>query len=84
MLVNMFVLRKPAADAAATNAAATDAAVASPTTSAADSPTGPAGAVVSAKSIAVLPFDNLSKEADNAYFATGMQDEILTPPCRHP
>ena len=30
------------------------------------------------KSIAVLPFENLSSEADNAYFATGMQDEILT------
>ncbi len=31
-----------------------------------------------AKSIAVLPFENLSEESKNAYFATGMQDEILT------
>jgi hypothetical protein len=30
------------------------------------------------KSIAVLPFDNLSEEKANAYFADGMQDEILT------
>jgi TolB-like protein/Tfp pilus assembly protein PilF len=32
----------------------------------------------SAKSIAVLPFDNLSRDPDNAYFAEGVQDEILT------
>jgi TolB-like protein/Flp pilus assembly protein TadD len=31
-----------------------------------------------AKSIAVLPFDNLSHDQDNAYFAEGVQDEILT------
>ena len=30
------------------------------------------------KSIAVLPFDSLSEEKDNAYFASGMQDMILT------
>src|SRR5215472_15275191 len=30
-----------------------------------------------AKSIAVLPFENLSRDPDNAYFAEGMQDEIL-------
>src|SRR6266567_1508432 len=30
------------------------------------------------KSIAVLPFDNLSRDPDNAYFADGIQDEILT------
>jgi TolB-like protein/Flp pilus assembly protein TadD len=30
------------------------------------------------KSIAVLPFQNLSDEKDNAYFADGMQDDILT------
>jgi TolB-like protein len=33
---------------------------------------------VSSKSIAVLPFDNLSEEKANAYFAEGIQDEILT------
>jgi TolB-like protein/Tfp pilus assembly protein PilF len=30
------------------------------------------------KSIAVLPFDNLSGDASNAYFADGVQEEILT------
>ena len=29
------------------------------------------------KSIAVLPFENLSRDPDNAYFAEGIQDEIL-------
>src|SRR5437764_6025411 len=33
---------------------------------------------ISAKSIAVLPFDNLSDDKSNAYFAEGIQDEILT------
>jgi TolB-like protein/Tfp pilus assembly protein PilF len=33
---------------------------------------------ISAKSIAVLPFENLSRDPDNAYFAEGVQDEILT------
>jgi TolB-like protein len=30
------------------------------------------------KSIAVLPFENLSDEKENAYFADGIQDDILT------
>src|SRR5215471_371855 len=30
------------------------------------------------KSIAVLPFENLSRDPDNAFFAEGVQDEILT------
>ena len=30
------------------------------------------------KSIAVLPFENLSPDPDNVYFADGVQDEILT------
>jgi TolB-like protein/Flp pilus assembly protein TadD len=30
------------------------------------------------KSIAVLPFENLSSEKENAYFTNGVQDEILT------
>src|SRR5262245_53258423 len=44
----------------------------------------PVGAVLSApariaeKSIAVLPFENRSDEKTNAYFADGIQDEILT------
>jgi len=32
---------------------------------------------INGKSIAVLPFDNLSEDKTNAYFATGIQDEIL-------
>jgi TolB-like protein/Tfp pilus assembly protein PilF len=55
------------------------------------SPNGPAAAKATApgpetgtaaaippKSIAVLPFDSLSEEKGNAYFAEGIQDEILT------
>src|SRR6266480_660765 len=38
----------------------------------------PGGPSLPEKSIAVLPFDNLSRDADNAYFAEGVQDEILT------
>src|SRR5438045_6778796 len=33
---------------------------------------------VAEKSIAVLPFENLSEDKANAYFAEGIQDEILT------
>ena len=29
------------------------------------------------KSIAVLPFENLSHDPDNAYFAEGVKDELL-------
>ncbi|MDQ3200162.1 MAG: adenylyl cyclase, partial [Verrucomicrobiota bacterium] len=42
---------------------------------------GPKGATsssASAKSIAVLPFENLSTDKENAFFADGIQDEILT------
>ena len=39
----------------------------------------PSGAaVVSEKSIAVLPFENLSSDKENSYFTEGIQDEILT------
>jgi len=38
----------------------------------------PGGPSVPEKSIAVLPFDNLSRDPDNAYFAEGVQEEILT------
>ncbi len=37
-----------------------------------------AGTAIPDKSIAVLPFENLSRDPDNAYFADGIQDEILT------
>ena len=38
----------------------------------------PSAATISNKSIAVLPFDNLSGDPQNAYFSEGVQDEILT------
>jgi TolB-like protein/class 3 adenylate cyclase/cytochrome c-type biogenesis protein CcmH/NrfG len=34
--------------------------------------------LVPEKSIAVLPFESLSRDPDNAYFADGIQEEILT------
>jgi TolB-like protein/Tfp pilus assembly protein PilF len=37
----------------------------------------PLAVAIESKSIAVLPFENLSEEKANAYFADGMQDEIL-------
>ena len=37
-----------------------------------------ATAAIPEKSIAVLPFENLSEDKANAYFADGIQDEILT------
>lgn len=60
-----FFSRQPAARS--TNAAATTPA----------SPTAVAPAA-SDKSIAVLPFDNLSSDKENAFFAQGIQDEIIT------
>jgi TolB-like protein/class 3 adenylate cyclase/Tfp pilus assembly protein PilF len=44
-------------------------------------PGAPAASALAAapeKSIAVLPFENLSAEKENAYFTDGVQDEILT------
>src|SRR5437667_8082116 len=38
----------------------------------------PAPAAAPEKSIAVLPFENLSDEKQNAFFTDGVQDEILT------
>jgi TolB-like protein/predicted negative regulator of RcsB-dependent stress response len=39
--------------------------------------TAPNVANLPAKSIAILPFENLSRDPDNAYFTEGIQDEIL-------
>jgi len=36
------------------------------------------GLPIAEKSIAVLPFENLSSDKENAYFADGIQEEILT------
>jgi TolB-like protein len=41
-------------------------------------PAAAAASPIPAKSIAVLPFQNLSDDKSNAYFASGVQDEILT------
>src|SRR6476620_1823435 len=38
----------------------------------------PTAAAIPEKSIAVMPFENLSEDKANAYFADGIQDEILT------
>ena len=38
----------------------------------------PAASPIDAKSIAVLPFDNLSDDKDNAFFADGVHEDILT------
>jgi TolB-like protein/Tfp pilus assembly protein PilF len=38
----------------------------------------PIGSAIPEKSIAVLPFENLSEDKSNAYFCEGVQDEILT------
>jgi len=46
-------------------------------TASSTSPSPPSRAIAE-KSIAVLPFENLSEEKANAYFADGVQDEILT------
>ena len=43
-----------------------------------DTSGSPTAATIANKSIAVLPFDNLSRDPDNAYFCEGVQDEILT------
>jgi TolB-like protein/cytochrome c-type biogenesis protein CcmH/NrfG len=42
-------------------------------------PSAPAAEqIIPAKSIAVLPFENLSSDKENAFFTDGVQDEILT------
>ena len=41
-------------------------------------PASAPSAIITSKSIAILPFDNLSDDKSNAYFTEGVQDEILT------
>jgi TolB-like protein/Tfp pilus assembly protein PilF len=41
-------------------------------------PTQPVVAAIADKSVAVLPFENLSSDKENAFFTDGVQDEILT------
>lgn len=68
----LLVLRHPPAAAAVPAPAP-----AQGRTAAASSAPAPATSVT-AKSIAVLPFENLSADKDNEYFVAGMQDLILT------
>src|SRR5438105_6075797 len=42
------------------------------------SPPAAPAAAISGKSIAVLPFENMSAEEDDAFFANGIQDDVLT------
>ena len=43
-----------------------------------DSQAGLPASQIPEKSVAVLPFDNLSDDKQNAYFAAGVQDEIIS------
>ena len=43
-----------------------------------DPPARTASATTEAKSIAVLPFENLSENKENGYFVDGIQDEVIT------
>ncbi|PYL63277.1 MAG: hypothetical protein DMF24_00870 [Verrucomicrobia bacterium] len=47
-------------------------------TSTAAEPAGSLASAIPEKSVAVLPFENFSDDKENAYFADGIQDEILT------
>ena len=48
------------------------------TTSSPAAPTTPSAPVIVEKSIAVLPFENMSRDRDNAFFTDGVQDQVLT------
>jgi TolB-like protein len=49
-----------------------------PTPAVAVKPAEPAAPVISEKSLAVLPFSNMSEEKDSAFFTDGIQEDILT------
>jgi len=70
-VVDKFVLAPKRAAASSAARPAQSAAANAPAASAAP-------AKASSKSIAVLPFENLSEDKANAYFADGIQDQILT------
>jgi TolB-like protein/Tfp pilus assembly protein PilF len=57
------------------NAAAKAAAESKPAAGTSPAPAPPA---ISEKSIAVLPFENMSEDKDNAFFADGIHEDILT------
>jgi TolB-like protein/cytochrome c-type biogenesis protein CcmH/NrfG len=64
----------PSATSRVTEAGSPDFAAGATSSGPGTAPTTP----IPPKSIAVLPFENLSGDKDNAYFADGMQDLILT------
>ncbi len=69
--LDMFVLA-PGREAQRVASATSDAKVGADAAAATNAPR------IDPRSIAVLPFENLSQEADNAFFVSGMQDLILT------
>ncbi len=50
----------------------------SPPTTAANAQVATPAPAIDNKSVAVLPFENLSSDKENAFFAQGIQDEIIT------
>jgi TolB-like protein/class 3 adenylate cyclase/Tfp pilus assembly protein PilF len=73
-----YFLSRRAAPTAAAGTATSQGAVPSPAAVLSAAPVTTAPAAVPEKSIAVLPFENLSEEKANAFFTDGVQDEILT------
>ena len=67
----LYALRQSPTTQAASGALASAA-------TAAAAPSAQAAPSIPAKSIAVLPFENLSNDKDNEYFVAGIQDLILT------
>jgi serine/threonine protein kinase/Tfp pilus assembly protein PilF len=78
--VERAVMRAMSTDAAArykTAAQFAQALASSSVTTPTDTQTLPQQTVSSAKSVAVLPFSNMSTDAENEYFADGMAEEII-------
>src|SRR5215203_1671337 len=78
--VEKAVSRAMAVDIAArykTTAQLSQALASGSTSTPSDTATMPQQAVSSAKSVAVLPFSNMSTDAENEYFADGMAEEII-------
>ena len=70
LALGAFVLFRPAAKSAPAPAPATPAA--------AIKPAEPIAPTIREKSLAVLPFNNMSEEKDSAFFTDGIQEDILT------
>jgi TolB-like protein len=70
LALGAFVLFRPAAKSAPVPAPATPAA--------AIKPAEPIAPTIREKSLAVLPFNNMSEEKDSAFFTDGIQEDILT------